>query len=360
MIIIHVITNFSELGGAESALIKLINHTSGKTIKLISLMSKSDHMARRISNPSCEIISLNADSFWTLFLTAFKLKGIFEHYKPSKVFSWMYHANAISAISCILLKTQINLFWGVRHSLDDFQGERASTKIAIYVSKFLNFVPKKVIYCSQKAKIQHEKFGYNIVGKSVYIPNGYDFGNFTPRDYSKEIVNIGAAGRFHSAKDYENFFSAMMILKSYNVNFKLRLCGRGMSFDNPALIEIIHNAGFSLTDVSLLGEISNMDSFYSELDYFVLSSKTEGFPNVLAEAALKGCVIFSTDVGDAPFIVNNSEHIVPVKDPVALAQSIFLFNSKSVEDKGIIASATIKHVHQNFSIHVVSKLFSEL
>lgn len=356
----HIITNFTELGGAESALIRVINEHVDEKITLITLMSMTDTMSSKITHPNCQIVSLGASNSISLLLSAFKLVPLIYSLQPNKVYSWMYHANAIAAISCLFSFKKIKLIWGVRHSLDDYPGEKGSTKIAIQLGRLLKFIPNKVIHCSKKSQLQHEAFGYNAASKSVYIPNGYNFAPLTSRPFNHDFLIIGAAGRFHDAKDYFTLFVAAKQLKEKGLAFELRLCGRGMKSDNKELLDLISVAGLDLSDVHLLGEVTNMVAFYNQVDIFVLSSKTEGFPNVLAESAAQGCAVFSTNVGDAPYIINNNEHIVDIKDSVALSKRIYAYTQKPDEVKQKIAALTTKHVRDSFAIATISKRFSEL
>lgn len=356
----HIITNFAELGGAESALIRTINQHVDVKITLISLMSKTDEMVSKITHPCCQVIALEATTSISLLLSSLKLCSLIKSLKPQKLYSWMYHANAIAALSCFFSFKKPKLIWGVRHSLDDYNGEKVSTKIAIQLGRLLRFVPNKVVYNSKKSQLQHEVFGYNSSNKSIYIPNGYSFNVLIPRTFMNDILIIGAAGRFHDAKDYFTLFVAAKQLQEKGLAFELRICGRGMKSDNKELVALINRAGLHLSDINLLGEVADMTSFYNQIDIFVLSSKTEGFPNVLAEAAVQGCAVFSTHVGDASYIINNYEHIVAVKNPIALSESIFSFTQKPHEVQQRITALTTQHVRNSFAIENIAKRFSEL
>lgn len=48
-----------------------------------------------------------------------------------------------------------------------------------------------------------------------------------------------------------------------------------------------------------------MPAFYQSLDAFLMTSITEGFPNVLVEAMASGLPCITTDVGDAKYIVED-------------------------------------------------------
>ena len=55
----------------------------------------------------------------------------------------------------------------------------------------------------------------------------------------------------------------------------------------------------------MLGKINNVEQILNKFDVFCLSSKREGMPIVLLEAAYYGLCIISTNVGGASEIVTN-------------------------------------------------------
>ena len=74
--------------------------------------------------------------------------------------------------------------------------------------------------------------------------------------------------------------------------------------------------------VILPGHVGNMPDWYAAADLFVLSSRFEGFPNVLVEAMSQGCacVSFDCDTGPRDILTDGVDGLlVPADDPAALA-----------------------------------------
>ncbi len=70
------------------------------------------------------------------------------------------------------------------------------------------------------------------------------------------------------------------------------------------------------------GQQRDVTGIYNALDLLCLTSTSEAFPNVLAEAMACGLPCIATDVGDAALIMGDTGEVVPVADPAALADRV--------------------------------------
>lgn len=77
--------------------------------------------------------------------------------------------------------------------------------------------------------------------------------------------------------------------------------------------------------VYLPGRVGNMGDWYEAADLFVLSSRFEGFPNVLIEAMAHGCTVLSTDCETGPrSIIQDGRDgiLIPAYDTDALEDGL--------------------------------------
>ncbi len=106
-----------------------------------------------------------------------------------------------------------------------------------------------------------------------------------------------------------------------DLNVKLLIVGDGP--ERERLMATVRATGIS-ERVVFTGQVKNVQPVYAIADVFVLSSHSEGSPNVLLEAMAAQVPIVATAVGGVPEIVENEESalLVPANDPAALAAAI--------------------------------------
>ncbi len=132
---------------------------------------------------------------------------------------------------------------------------------------------------------------------------------------------IGSVARWNPQKDHANLISALSLLARQGRDFRCILVGPGLERSNAELWTLIAESGLE-NKVVLLGPRYDIPAIMSAFDLLVLSSYTEAFPNVVAEAMACGTPCVVTDVGDAALIVGNTGWVSRPRDPHALALSI--------------------------------------
>jgi glycosyltransferase involved in cell wall biosynthesis len=135
---------------------------------------------------------------------------------------------------------------------------------------------------------------------------------------SSPTILIGCLGRFNSDKDQHSFVQAGGLIAAGYPDVHFLLVGRGCAPDNAELVAWIAATGFS-DRFHCIGQRADVPDVLACMDVFCLSSRTEGFPNVVAEAMAMGLPCLVTDVGDAAFLVGDTGRVVPPESPEALA-----------------------------------------
>lgn len=354
--IVHVITNFAGVGGAEMMLSRLIQQTQNECDHVIISLMKTSAVYTETLALCRSHYALNWNGLNTVSVII-QLKKLLQKLAPKTIQCWMYHANVLATLSTLGMQHKPNIFWGIHHSLASTKEESISTKVALVFSKMLSNKPKGIIYCAHSALVQHQKFGLENANSHV-IANGVSLTKFEPNPILHEPCTIGFAGRYHLAKGYPYLFATIAKLKDQPIIFKI--AGSGASLDNVEVKALFEQYQLDARKVHLLDQISDMPAFYQSIDAFLMTSITEGFPNVLVEAMASGLPCISTDVGDAKYIVQDLGSIVPPRNAQALADAILAYTQKSEAEKQSLKQATRERVEQNFSIETVSRQYMQV
>lgn len=130
---------------------------------------------------------------------------------------------------------------------------------------------------------------------------------------------IGCVGRLAIEKDQATFVRALALLRDARVRFHAVLVGDGAC--EAALRALVVDLG--LVDcISFLGARTDARRIMAGLDVLALTSRFEGFPNVLLEAGLLGVPIVSTDAGGVSDVLDDAEGLCPCGDAHAVAKAL--------------------------------------
>ena len=137
------------------------------------------------------------------------------------------------------------------------------------------------------------------------------------------------------------------------------MVGRGVTEENEALRGWIEATNIPERFL-LLGERDDVAELYGEFDLFCLHSKSEGFPNVLAEAMCAKLPCVATDVGDASILLGDAGLIVPSEDYTALAHAIEKLLCKPDDERRELGERACSRIEANWSIESVRRSYWDL
>jgi glycosyltransferase involved in cell wall biosynthesis len=258
--------------------------------------------------------------------------------------------------------------WNIRSSLYDLESIKPQTKLVIKGGALFSRSLAQKIVCNSSISVeQHMAIGYP-GEKFETIPNGFELSRYTPDPEAKTwLCNslgvapdahlVGIIGRFHPNKDHRGFVAAAGRVQNAKAHFVM--VGKDVAEANLKLVGWIRDAGIE-SRCHLLGLRDDIPHIAAGLDLCAMSSRSEGFPNVVGEAMACGVPAVVTDVGDAAYLVGETGIVVPPRDPEALAKAIDQLLSEPDAAKEDRKRAARLRVEQHFSIESVAARYRSL
>jgi glycosyltransferase involved in cell wall biosynthesis len=192
------------------------------------------------------------------------------------------------------------------------------------IGAWLGLRAPKVIAANSRAAIRYAT-EHGVRPERLYLlPNVVDTTQFRPTARLRENqIRLITVGRFIQNKRLDRFLSALARLREGTKrDVKGTIVGAGPL--KEALEKHAGALGLLPDGVEFKGSVSDMAPVYAEADICVLTSESEGTPNVLLEAMASGLPVVATEVGGVPEIVRQGENgfLAPSGDEDSLCAAL--------------------------------------
>ena len=359
------------MGGAEVMLENLLaklNRQKFETV-VISLLDKG-LFGEAIEALSIPVYTLNMQVGIPGFKTIQELRKLVNFLEPDLIQGWMYHGNIAAQFASFVALKKMPVIWSIHHSLHSLSDEKILTQTLIRLGALTAKSVQQVAFVSEKSQQQHLALGYP-ASNSCTIPNGFDTSLFKPSTQIREQLRsqlglaqdallIGSIARYHPMKDHANLLQAAQLLISKGTEVNFVLVGTEVDRDNQTLTNLIAELGIG-DRVHLLGERRDIPQITPALDILTSSSAFgEAFPLVIGEAMSSGVPCVVTDLGDSAWIVGDTGKVVPIKNPVALAQAWQEIIALGTEGRQQLGKAARSRIIDDFSLDSVVAKYESL
>lgn len=356
--VMHIIASL-DVGGAEGMLERIVRADPGAISNTVVVsLTTMGVIGESLQSRGVRVYALGMTSLLSLPIVFFKLVGLFRKYQPQVVQTWMYHADLLGGVAARLAGCHA-VVWGIRTTHLPDGGSRVTRQVRRLCARLSGLVPQRIVCAAEASRKVHVALGYD-ADKMVVVPNGYDFDRMIADPGARLALRegwgiprsalvIGCLGRFNPAKDFATFVRAAGLVAAEVPNAHFLMVGRGLTESNRELASWIRGTGVA-ERFHCAGERLDVPGVLSSMDIFCLSSRTEGFPNVVAEAMAMGLACVATDVGDAAFLLGDTGRIVPPESPDVLAAGLINLVRLGEEGRSELGTAARARVRSEFSI----------
>ena len=225
--------------------------------------------------------------------------------------------------------------------------------------RWSDWLPDRVTAVSSAAAAAHVSSSMVHQARIVALPNGVDEKVWRPDAQARNAIRIElrldreflwfAAGRLEPVKDYPTLLAAMAQLPK---TARLLIAGGGPLQDD--LVHLCAQLGLE-NRVRFLGFDPDIKRWMQAADGFVLSSRWEGLPMGLLEAAACGLPAVASDVPGTPEVLIDGQTgwLCPPADPTALAESMTRLMEATAVARLAMGEQARKHIVERFSLEAV-------
>lgn len=295
-----------------------------------------------------------------------RLLRLVRELRPDIVQTWMYHADLVGGLAARLSGNR-KVIWGIR-TTGITHGSRATAVVRRICAWLSGWLPHTIVCVADASRRAHVDKGYD-GARMVVVHNGFNPSSMAAAATSLDLrlqcgfddshVVVGNLSRFDLDKDLENFIRAAGFLAPAHPELRILMVGYRSDCERAQLESWIARTGHGNRFV-LLRERSDAMNCLAAMDVFCLSSRNEGFPNVVGEAMAAGVPCVVTDVGDTALLVGDTGVVVPKENPAALATGLQRLLAMTPDDRRALGRRASDRVREQFTVRHAQERFELL
>ena len=374
-VILHIVIDLSGFGGAEMTLLRYLEGLGADRLhhRIVTLrrLKPGPSVGARLDDLGITIDQLAIEHLHDLPRGILHLLRLIKSLKPDCLSAWLYYPALLATLLRPILPGKPRVVWHIR-SLP-FGGLtqkpfRYVTQRCLALLSSLSFV--KIISNSEAAKRAHARIGYDVTRWSV-VANAIDPDQYKPDHDARRTIRhelgvhdhqlvIGSVGRDVPEKAWPDLFAAFARLRNNAPDadhYHLVIAGRGLTSDAHAMRVLMNRHNLPASSVSFLGARHDIPKLMNGFDLFILASRSESFPNVLAEAMATGLVAIATDVGDCRKVLDDDRMIALPGNADALYDVIKFSISLDAQEKQRLSEKNRLRVRNFYSQEKMVKGF---
>lgn len=351
-------------GGAEKMMINIARSLTEQNYEVDLVVSKAEGEWLSALDNHIRLIDLDAPDLpgYATMGSLLPLVRYLRTKRPDSFLSVLNYANVVAILAHKISRVESQLVVSERNHLSSFsQNKSAKEKVIPDLVRFTYPAADSIIAISEGLAMDLSETA-NIPRSEIEVIYNPAFTPDIPRKAKEDVdhhwINgddsvVLAVGSLTPQKDFQTLIKAFAEVRKEK-SAKLIILGKGKQ--KQKIVETAKN--FNIRNhVDLPGFTSNPYSYMSKADVFALSSRWEGFGNVIVESMACGTPVVSTNCPSGPSeILDNGTYgiLTPVGDASLLGEGIIKMLNNPVEKR------ILENRARNFSIDKISKAYQRV
>ena len=351
-----ILTTGLARGGAEAQVVLLARsfHARCWCVEVISMLRPEAH-ADELSAAGIPVRCLEMRRGVPDPRAIYRIAGMLRQSRPHVLHCHMVHANLLGRVVRPLVRIPVVI--STAHSVHE--GPRWRERAYRLTDPLCDLTTN----VSRAGVERYCRVGVAPADKMMWVANGLDASVYARDAETRRRVRAGlslgdrftwlAVGNLREPKDYPTMIEALAALADHPREHTLLVAGAGPLESELRELAIRRGLGGR---VRWLGSRPDVPALMNAADALVMSSRWEGTPMVLLEAAASEIPVVATRVGGIPEVVEDecSGYLIPPSEPRALASAMNRLMKLSDAERSAMGRAGRERVIASYSIESVA------